>query len=90
LHGDALIVAIRPVLDDLTVQDPHPVRLRHGERAVGCRELHGDVAVWTLNSPQVYDLLVNLRSWSLDDYEAWLAETLADALLGPKRRKRPS
>ena len=39
--------------------------------------------LWTLIAPEVYSLLVVERGWSLDDYEAWLATTMADALLGP-------
>jgi AcrR family transcriptional regulator len=37
--------------------------------------------VWTLCSLAVYDMLVELRGWSADRYEAWLAERLADLLL---------
>ncbi|XVV11145.1 TetR/AcrR family transcriptional regulator [Actinoplanes sp. CA-131856] len=37
--------------------------------------------VWTLISPEVYELLVNDRGWSLDEYEQWLARSLTDALL---------
>lgn len=36
--------------------------------------------VWTLISPEVYELLVNDRGWSPDQYEQWLAKALADAL----------
>ncbi|MBM2622453.1 TetR/AcrR family transcriptional regulator [Actinoplanes sp. LDG1-06] len=36
--------------------------------------------VWTLIAPEVYELLVSDRGWSADDYEQWLAQTLADAL----------
>jgi hypothetical protein len=39
--------------------------------------------VWTLISPEVCLLLVDGRGWSLDQWQAWLATTLADALLGP-------
>lgn len=37
--------------------------------------------VWTLNSPDVYRLLVLDRAWSHDDYEHWLADTLIAAFL---------
>jgi AcrR family transcriptional regulator len=37
--------------------------------------------LWTLNNPTVYLLLVDGRGWSLDDYEAWLAETVIAQLL---------
>jgi hypothetical protein len=36
--------------------------------------------VWTLISPEVYELLVGERGWTLDQYEQWLAGTLIDAL----------
>jgi AcrR family transcriptional regulator len=36
--------------------------------------------VWTLISPEVYELLVVDRGWSPDEYEQWLAQTLTDAL----------
>jgi AcrR family transcriptional regulator len=36
--------------------------------------------VWTLISPEVYELLVVDRGWSPDEYEQWLAQALTDAL----------
>jgi AcrR family transcriptional regulator len=36
--------------------------------------------VWTLISPEVYELLVVDRGWSPDEYEQWLAQALIDAL----------
>jgi AcrR family transcriptional regulator len=39
--------------------------------------------VWTLISPEVYELLVVDRGWSPDEYEQWLAQTLTDALTAP-------
>ncbi|BBH68288.1 TetR family transcriptional regulator [Actinoplanes sp. OR16] len=42
----------------------------------------GDV-VWTLISPEVFDLLVGDRGWSPDEYERWLARALTDALVTP-------
>ncbi|MGK3204150.1 TetR/AcrR family transcriptional regulator [Amycolatopsis sp. MEPSY49] len=38
--------------------------------------------VWTLNSPQVYQLLVGGRGWTDDEYETWLAGTLTAQLIG--------
>jgi AcrR family transcriptional regulator len=40
--------------------------------------------VWTLISPEVYELLVNDRGWSPHEYEQWLARALADALAAPR------
>lgn len=37
--------------------------------------------VWTLISPELYDLLVTRRSWSLDAYQDWLARALLEALV---------
>jgi AcrR family transcriptional regulator len=39
--------------------------------------------VWTLISPEVYELLVHDRGWSPHEYEQWLARALADALAAP-------
>jgi hypothetical protein len=36
--------------------------------------------VWTLNSPQLYQMLVGERGWSPEEYERWLAKALTDAL----------
>lgn len=36
--------------------------------------------VWTLISPEVYELLVIDRGWSHDEYERWLGGALTDAL----------
>jgi AcrR family transcriptional regulator len=36
--------------------------------------------VWTLISPEVYELLVGDRGWTPDQYEQWLAQALIDAL----------
>jgi AcrR family transcriptional regulator len=41
--------------------------------------------LWTLNSPDVVNRLVRRRRWTLDRFERWLGETMADALLGPPR-----
>jgi hypothetical protein len=44
--------------------------------------------LWTLIAPEVTRLLVEGRGWSLDRWPAWLATTLADALLGPEPVRR--
>lgn len=38
--------------------------------------------LWTLNSPELYDLLVLERGWSARRYGRWIAEQLTAALLG--------
>jgi AcrR family transcriptional regulator len=42
----------------------------------------GDI-LWALTAPEVTERLVVRRGWSADRAEAWLAEAMADALLGP-------
>jgi AcrR family transcriptional regulator len=37
--------------------------------------------VWTLISPELYDLLVTRRGWSLDAYQDWLARALFEELV---------
>lgn len=37
--------------------------------------------IWTLNSAEVWSLLVRGRGWSLDEYEAYVARAMADAVL---------
>jgi len=37
--------------------------------------------LFTYNSPETYDLLVNHRRWSPDKYGAWIADSLTAALL---------
>ena len=44
--------------------------------------------VWTLTSPEVVDRLVRRRGWTLDEYEAWLGQAMADGLLGAPTRTR--
>ena len=40
--------------------------------------------LWTLNSPELYQLLVVERGWSARRYGKWVAEQLAAALLTPR------
>jgi AcrR family transcriptional regulator len=42
--------------------------------------------LWTMNSAELYELLVEQRSWSPRRYGEWIASTLTDALLAPTRR----
>jgi AcrR family transcriptional regulator len=39
--------------------------------------------LWTYNSPETYDLLVNHRGWTAQQYGAWIADSLTHALLPP-------
>lgn len=46
--------------------------------------------LWTLTSPETFHRLVIVRQWRWGQYESWLGEAMADALLGagaaPRRR----
>jgi AcrR family transcriptional regulator len=46
--------------------------------------------LWSLNHPSVYSLLAHERGWTADDFESWLAETLASQLLASQLRTSPS
>jgi len=41
--------------------------------------------IWTLQSAEMYDLLVAQRGWAPERYGRWIAEAMAAALLGPRR-----
>jgi hypothetical protein len=42
---------------------------------------------WALASPECWDLLIGRRGYSLEDYQAWVEDTLAAALLHPSLLK---
>ncbi len=44
---------------------------------------HARDVIWALISPELYFLLVGERGWSADEYEAWLARSMIDGVLGP-------
>ena len=52
----------------------------HALRAGVTARTAADV-LWTFNSPEIYELLVVRRRWSLARYEKWTADQLAAALL---------
>jgi AcrR family transcriptional regulator len=41
--------------------------------------------LWTLTAPEIADRLVRQRGWTPEAYEAWLATTMADSLVGSRR-----
>lgn len=43
--------------------------------------------VWAINSTEVYLLLRDQRGWTGQQYEAWLARTLARLLYNPDQRQ---
>ena len=47
--------------------------------------------LWTLNHPDVWQLLVVQRGWTPDEYERWFADTAVAQLLVPRpARRRPA
>jgi AcrR family transcriptional regulator len=42
--------------------------------------------LWTLNHPDVWQLLVVQRGWTPDEYERWFADTAVAQLLAPRVR----
>jgi AcrR family transcriptional regulator len=45
--------------------------------------------LWSLNHPDVWLLLVGKRSWTGDEFERWLRETLSAQLLAPRPGRTP-
>jgi prophage antirepressor-like protein len=47
----------------------------------GVDERRARDVLWTLNSPECYELLVGARGWSGPEYRRWITETLISVLL---------
>jgi AcrR family transcriptional regulator len=60
----------------------HHIATRFGLRPVLTEAEAADV-LWSLTSPELADRFTRRRGWSLDRYEQWLGQTMADALVGP-------
>jgi hypothetical protein len=45
--------------------------------------------MWTYSSPQLYELLVVIRGWTLKRYSAFIADAMIAALLPPQGREAP-
>lgn len=54
-----------------------------GPLRAGVTVVTGADAVWAVASPEVHEMLRGTCGWSAARYEAWLRDTLTDALLGP-------
>jgi AcrR family transcriptional regulator len=54
----------------------------HGALRRGVSRQQATDALWTLNSPEVYELLVVERGWNPRRYGRWITQQLAAALLG--------
>jgi AcrR family transcriptional regulator len=59
---------------------------RHGLRAGLTIDQASDI-LWALTGPELAERLVRRRGWTWDGFEAWLAETMADSLLGPREQR---
>lgn len=44
--------------------------------------------LWTLNHPDVWQLLVRERGWTPEDWERWFADAACSQLLAPRRSSR--
>ena len=55
--------------------------LANGPLRNGLSKLSAVETIWALASAEVYNLLIMERGWSEEEYEIWLAETLARLLL---------
>ena len=51
-------------------------QLRPGVTASDARDV-----LWLCSSPELFDLLVNRRGWSLDQFSRFVADTMTKALL---------
>jgi hypothetical protein len=40
--------------------------------------------IWTLNSPELHQLMVDQRNWPLADFTAWVAQSLRSSLLSAR------
>jgi AcrR family transcriptional regulator len=55
--------------------------VRGGHTRDGIRLAEASDVLWTYSSPELYDLLVRRRHWSLGRYGAFIAEAITNALL---------
>ncbi len=62
----------------------------HAKRALAAGLDVGRAAdiLWTLNHPDLWQLLVGERRWTPEEYERWLADTTSEQLLRPPTRGR--
>ena len=71
-------------------------RMTHNARSLAeAGHLRNDITVvdageimWTYSSPQLYELLVVIRGWSLERYSTFIADAMIAALLPQARRPR--
>lgn len=82
--GDAAAAALREELDEsrlarMTDNARHLVD--GGHLRPGIRLSHASDVLWTYSSPELFDLLVRQRHWSLRRYGSFVAGAIAAALL---------
>ncbi|MEV4351327.1 TetR/AcrR family transcriptional regulator [Actinoplanes sp. NPDC049596] len=81
--GDPTLAAFRETINHERLLGATAI-VRHLSETGGLRPgldpAHAADIVWTLISPELYELLVSDRGWSLDAYEQWLAQSFIDAL----------
>src|SRR6476469_7811585 len=56
-----------------------------GALAPGLDATRASDILWTLNHPDVWQLLVGRRGWTADQFEQWFADTTCAQLLAPER-----
>jgi hypothetical protein len=55
--------------------------IRGGHTRPGIRLAEAGDILWTYSSPELYDLLVRRRNWTLRRYSAFVVDAIARALL---------
>lgn len=98
--GDVFAVVTAAAATDpevIELADTTEARRRQGATAVvdsvrsvgalrpGLTADHAVDVLWLLNSPLVYTQLVRRAAWPVDRYQAWLADTMVQQLLGDDR-----
>jgi hypothetical protein len=66
------------------------VEALHAKKALrrGLDVTRGTDLLWTLNHPDVWQLLVGERGWTPEEYEQWFADTSCSQLLAPAKVPR--
>jgi AcrR family transcriptional regulator len=65
-----------------TAHMAHHIAIRFGLRP-GLTEAEAADILWALTAPELADRFIRRRGWTLDRYERWLAQAMADALVNP-------
>jgi hypothetical protein len=60
------------------------------ELAAGITEQHAAELCWALTDGHLYRLLVAQRGWSTTDFDRWLSDSLAAALLPTRTGRSPA